>query len=212
MPFAKYAQLSYACFDSTCRTVHALNEFQTAGNDGISIERSPALRCGPAGEAMKRNVLIGAGGALAIIFIIAVSIYIRHSFVFNPLTFKHDAVTHAEWREYKYPIQVEYLVDDGGWKVCKVRDKSEVRFVFSQLKRVKKLPAGTGSAQQNGKRTVVVIRKVLGPEKSVVLVLFDGSEGGRVATLRTTSYTRVLLPEALTGLIAERLSEAEDVE
>ena len=149
---------------------------------------------------------------LMVVVFAAVSIYIQRSFVFNPLTFKQDSVTHAQWRDYRYPMQVEYLVDDDGWKMRKVTEKSEVKYVLSQLKKAKPLTdeeiAGAG---ERGKRVVIVVRRILSSEKGEVLLLLDSSEGSRVATLRTTAYHRVLLTEDLAGLIAERLDEAETI-
>ncbi|MDI6816783.1 MAG: hypothetical protein QME41_06290 [Actinomycetota bacterium] len=159
---------------------------------------------------MRQKIIIGSAGLLLVIVFVAISIYIQRAFVFNPLTFRQDSVTHAQWREYKYPIRVEYLVDDDGWKLRKATEKSEVKFVLSQLKKAKPLTdeeiAGAG---ERGKRVVIVVRRILDSENGQVLLLLDSSEGSRVATLRTTAYHRILLTEDLAGLIAERLGEAE---
>jgi hypothetical protein len=162
---------------------------------------------------MRQKIIIGSAGVLLVVVFIAISIYIQRAFVFNPLTFKQDSVTHVQWRDYKYPMQVEYLIDDDGWKMSKATEKSEVKYVFSQLKNAKPLTdEDIAGAREQGKRVVIVVRRILSAEKSEVLLLLDSSEGSRVATLRTTAYHRVLLTEDLAGLIAERLDEAEAIE
>ena len=161
---------------------------------------------------MRQKIIIGSAGVLLLVVIIAVSLYIQRSFVFNPLTFRQDEVTHAEWRAYRYPMQVEYLVDDDGWMMRKTMDKSEVKYVLSQLKKAKPLAdEELNGTRERGKRVVIVVRRILSPERREVLLLLDSSEGSRVATLRTTAYHRVLLTEDLAELIAERLDEAETI-
>lgn len=161
---------------------------------------------------MRQKIIIGSAGVLLLVVFIAVSLYIQRAFVFNPLTFRQDNVTHAEWRDYRYPIQVEYLVDDDGWMMRKTTEKSEVKYVLSQLKKAKPLTdEEMNGTRERGKRVVIVVRRILSSEKREVLLLLDSSEGSRLATLRTTAYHRVLLTEDLAALIAERLDEAETI-
>lgn len=70
---------------------------------------------------------------LVLLFFITGSLIISNVFLFNPLTFKRDRITHRPYTYYKKPITY-VLVTAGGAKELKNMSTDAI-FVYSELKR-----------------------------------------------------------------------------
>jgi hypothetical protein len=80
----------------------------------------------------KRYILL-----ILCVAIVSGFILLNTSYFYNPLTFEKDHITYLEWDWYKKPLVLEYSVleNEEGWKIFKINDQKEVKFVFNQLKK-----------------------------------------------------------------------------
>jgi hypothetical protein len=144
------------------------------------------------------------------ITVLAAALIINALFLFNPLTFRKDAVTSYDWQDYRKPIEVVYYYLDSkeGWKETAVaRDGKEARFIVSELKKTKQykyyqedylIPYET-----RGRECKVIIRRVLGNSEYLNLLQFDFFEKGEFSNLGSSDYLK--LTKELKAFLLTRL-------
>lgn len=155
---------------------------------------------------MKKSIVV----LFSIIAIAIVSgfVLLNMNYFYNPLTFKKDHITYLEWDWYKKPLVLEYSVLDieEGWKVYKVNDQREVKFVFDELK---KSPFNYDEKfEMTDEIKELIIRS---DNKSIVLIVREKAD----TTFQVNNNTpnlQIDLTEDLMKLFNKRFSQARDTE
>ena len=137
--------------------------------------------------------------------------FINKSFLYNPLTFKKDEVTHDSWIEYKKPLEITYyVIKRGGRESIVITDPEEIRLVFEELKEGVKYKVAVDKdkpllsvLEKSGRKMAIAITRL-----SDDSVLFTGTgyeESGLVSGRRVF----IEFTDNLERLLKKRLDEAE---
>lgn len=145
--------------------------------------------------------IISIKSKLILIFaVIAILIYgiINYFFLFNPLSYRKDSVTTAEWYEYKEPIEVVYYYWDtnDGWKETNiVRSKKEALYIVSELKKTtdneKSVEDYLIPYENRGRECKVIIRRVTGKADYQNMIQFDYFENGDITDIGNNAYIKL---------------------
>lgn len=139
---------------------------------------------------------------VAILAGVTVWAYVSTAFIFNPLTFRRNAVLSMPWRWYRGPLQVEYgILTEDGWQFWRLGSLSEARHLYREV-----LSSDLADAVQSEQAGSLVWFGVRRPSDGAILLDVRSQEGSEYALLRGEIGLR--LSSGAKALLAERLGQA----